>query len=209
MRLFVVLLIAVLGRSSHAVRNLRIASPLQAFTIWDRETPIDTPRSRFLPRLKAGLTAEVEARKSFAEKRKKRLQTDTMSSDWSTNAAAAERQLDVTEDRLAEQAFENAASRVKIEMPSKGKNPNKYQFVGVINSNKAEAPITWYAREKPEDAKWSVRLIHVNRQAIIKDLFSRGKVDVFAQYENSGRRDEETNTPIITSKYSVRERSWK
>ena len=90
----------------------------------------------------------------------------------------------------------------------KGKNPNAYQFVGVVK-RRSDKPISWYARKKPADAKWSVRLVHVNQDAIIKDLFNRGKIDIFAKYKNTGKVDEETNVPVITSKYEVRERSWK
>ena len=76
-----------------------------------------------------------------------------------------------------------------------GGNPNKYQFVGLIKKPKTTGgsggkegdPIQWYARPKPRHAKWSVRLVHVNKDAIIKDLFDQGKIDIFAKYTNTGR----------------------
>ena len=58
-------------------------------------------------------------------------------------------------------------------------------------------------------AKWLVRLVHVNRGAILKDLFHAGKIDIFARYVNTGTRAEATNQqPVIASNYIVRERSW-
>ena len=82
-------------------------------------------------------------------------------------------------------------------------------MINSVSSANNETPITWYARPKPAIAKWSVRLVHVNRDAILKDLFNRGKIDIFGRYENTGTRDTTTNQPIIASKYIVRERSWK
>jgi hypothetical protein len=101
--------------------------------------------------------------------------------------------------------FDNAAAMKKF----RKKNSNKYQFVGVVNSSTSKDPITWYARKKPANAKWSVRLVHVNRDAIIKDLFNRGKVDIFAKYDNTRTFDEKTKQPIVSAKYTVRQRSWK
>jgi len=36
-------------------------------------------------------------------------------------------------------------------------------------------------------------MIHVNKDAIIKDLFDRGKIDIFAKYTNSGRTSTTTD----------------
>jgi hypothetical protein len=197
-----------------AVRNLRIASPLQSFTIWDTEAKEEqaTPRSRFLPKFKAGLEAEAKARKLIAEKRDQKLQADATSSDWAKQAASTTRRMFASDEKLAEEAFDKAVSQFdqsKKLSKRKATNPNKYQFVGVVNPSSNGTPITWYAREKPRDSKWSVRLVHANRDAIVKDLYNRGRVDVFAKYENTGQKDEETRSPIITSNYSVKARSWK
>jgi hypothetical protein len=113
---------------------------------------------------------------------------------------------------------------------------NKYQFVGVIdnknrkNSNQDQNKvITWYARPKPPQAKWSVRLVHVNQDAIIKDLFARGKIDIFAKYTNAGipkptttqttdgsdgnkpqqQQQQVSPSPVVKSRYDVRQRSWR
>lgn len=197
-----------------AVRNLRIASPLQAFTIWDAESKEEqtTPRSRFLPKFKAGLDGEAKARKKLVEKRDEKLKADATSSDWAKQAASANSRMRASDDKQVEEAFDQAvADFEKSNKPKKAKtrSKNEFQFVGVVNPPSEEEPIVWYARKKPADSKWSVRLVHANRGAIIKDLFNRGKVDVFAKYENTGKNDEETKTPIINSNYCVKDRSWK
>lgn len=212
-----------------AVRNLRIASPLQTLTLWDK-TPT-TPRSRFLPRFRQGLKAEIEARQKVA-------QADSSSSNaavgggdnWAQQAAAADRKRQTRVERAASRAFEQAFAAADADNAAattdaaKTTPPpprsSKYQFVGVVNSPRqshvdGKPPITWYARPKPTDSAWSVRLVHVNRQAVLYDLFRRGKVDVFAKYKNlQGKTvvDEEgvtTRQPVIKAEYTVRERSWK
>lgn len=194
------------------VRNLRIASPLQALTIWDAdvETEKETHRSRFLSRFRAGLAAEATTRKRLAQQRQSRMQADATSADWARRAASSDRRTREQEESAVERAFDEAVQHFdSVEPMPTRHSENDYQFVGIVNSKASDTPITWYARKKPASAKWSLRLVHVNRQAIIKDLFGRGKVDIFGRYENTGRVNEETNQPIIASKYVVRERSWK
>ncbi|KAG7347934.1 hypothetical protein IV203_016639 [Nitzschia inconspicua] len=211
-----------------AVRRLRFASPLQSLTIPDPEIQgeedLNTPRKRFLPKFLAGLSAEVQARKEVAQARSRSASqlspNDVSGSDWAEKAAAFEKERRKREDSLIESAYDQAVAGVDsvektLDRASKFLNQsrNEFQFVGVINRKAAQdpkqKPITWYARKKPQSAKWSVRLVHVNQDAIIKDLFNRGKVDIFAKYKNTGAVDEETKVPIVTSTYEVRERSWK
>lgn len=230
------LLVALLAAAqlplpTEAVRTLRFASPLTSLTIPDRFEAhdddgamnlLDTPRKRFLPKWLAGLKAEKEARTEVALNRSRQVSAAAVSGDdWAAKTAAEERQARNAEDKIVEAAFDRAVGAVEETEKALKKQAkammkqmprNKYQFVGVVNRKKTAAPtkpITWYARKKPAKAKWSVRLVHVNQEAIIKDLFNRGKVDIFAKYENTGKRDEETRKPIVTSKYDVRERSWK
>jgi len=222
-----------------AVRNLQIVSPLQSLTIWDSEAvglgsdgssevPVTSYRGRFLPRFRAGLAGESKARKEFSAKQKKRLQQSAAaagesSRSWATSAEASDRRAVDMEERAAEKAFDEAVQKFESEQAKldqrKGKqvNENQYQFVGVVNpktgGSAVEAPpITWYARKKPKNAKWSLRLVHVNREAILTDLFRRGKIDVFAKYDNiSGSQPatgEASKQPLVTPKYSVRKRSW-
>jgi hypothetical protein len=197
-----------------AVKMIRFASPLQSLTIPDTEVKddLDTERSRFLPRFKAGLQAEVDKRREIASKRTLDIQSAAASGGdgWAQRVTIAERGRRSKEDELAEKAFDKAVSEFD-KQPKKDKakgSDNPYQFVGVVNK-KGDKPITWYARPKPSNSKWSVRLLHVNQDAIIKDLFNRGKVDIFATYRNTGKLDEETNAPIVMGSYKVRDRSWK
>lgn len=212
-------LLVLAARGAQAVRNLRIAAPLQALTIWDsdiKEAPLKTHRGRFLSRFRAGLEAEAAARKSVAEGRNQRIQADATSNDWAAKAASVDGRIRRNEARYVERAYDEALRQLdgtesRNKPTNRKKEINRYQFVGVVNSASSGArhPIQWYARKKPAFSNWSVRLIHVNRDAVIKDLFNRGKVDVFARYDNTGERDKETNQPIVASRYSVRERTWK
>lgn len=225
-----------------AVRNLQFASPLQALTIWDHDPETTDPlvnstaRSRFLPKFKAGLDAEMQARKELAAQRQEQLQisatasasgssssSSTENDDWANRASAAELQEQIAQEKLIERAYDRAVAPLeqaeaaslallKAKMNAKqGRSSPAYQFVGVVGRGDCEdeKPITWYARKKPANSHWSVRLLHVNRDAIIKDLFDQGKIDIFGKYKNSGQTNPETGLPVIRSEYSVRKRSWK
>jgi hypothetical protein len=193
---------------------LRFASPLQSLTIPDSDTKdtLETHRGRFLPRFRAGLKAETQARRALAAERNKELQTAASSgTDWAEQTAESERDRRARENSSVERAYDEAIAKfdtLKDKKSLKTNSGSPYQFVGVVKPT-SKKPVTWYARKKPVDAKWSVRLVHVNQDAVVKDMFNRGKVDVFANYKNTGVIDEETKAPIITSKYEVRERSWK
>jgi hypothetical protein len=203
-----------------AVRNIRIESPLIALTVWDDETDIiqpETHRTRWLPRFRAGLNAEAKASQAAVLAKKPRLSMERP--DWAQQVAASDQRTRSIQTKAMERAYDQAVAKYD-EVNSKQQSDNtrsnsggsKYQFVGVVNSCKNEdddTPISWYARPKPRHAKWSVRLVHVNKKAIIKDLFGRGKVDVFARYENSGKTLSDTGLPLIHAKYAVRQRSWK
>lgn len=86
--------------------------------------------------------------------------------------------------------------------------------------------MTWYARKKPQNAKWSLRIIHPNRDAILRDLFVKGKIDLFSRYENEGAavrggatggegggspavEGEGGRKPSVRAHYRVKERSWR
>jgi hypothetical protein len=223
-----ILLLSSNLHSCVAVRRLRFASPLQSLTIPDPEVQgeedLNSPRKRFLPKFLAGLGAEVQARKEVAAARSRQAQqidSNTVSgSNWADKTAKSERDRKQQEEAIIEKAYDQAVAGVEsvektLDKASQflNKSHNKYQFVGVINRKAAkdpqQKPITWYARKKPATAKWSVRLVHVNQDAIIKDLFNHGKIDIFAKYKNTGKLDEETKQAIVKSKYEVRERSWK
>lgn len=185
-----------------AVRKLRIASPLQALTLWDhKDEKPSTPRQRFLPRFRAGLEAEAAVRKTSEGT----TATTDGSSNWAQNAAARGARLWRQTEAKAEAAFDQAFEATTTTTLPSSKSDNAYQFVGVVDNQKV---VTWYARPKPVDSQWSVRLVHANKAAIVKDLFQRGQVDVFAKYRNEGI-DEATKKLVVKGEYSVQERSWK
>lgn len=226
----------LVATSVDAVRSLRIVSPLQALTIWDSDDEDSssgmlvtnlknsTARSRFLTKLRAGLDAESRMRSTLPELMAD-LSSDvtrqqsslTSATDWAERAAQSKREAFDRQELLLEAAFDKAVApfeeaekelRRKLQKTRSEKSAS-YQFVGVIGERNAQNIITWYARKKPTNSRWSVRLLHVNRDAILKDLFDQGKIDLFAKYENTGKINSETGLPIIASKYSVRERSWR
>ena len=221
---FVSLLLAALLYGGVAVSRIQIVSPLQALTVWDPEVNKEEPtwRSRFLPRYKVGLEAEASVRKEYDNKRKKLAAKATAAAakgkNWAARAQAAERDLQRAEDASVEAAYDRAVKDYETQktrekrVTSVRHNRNQYQFVGLVQPSSAKqsgSPITWYARKKPSKANWSIRLLHVNRPAVIKDLFEHGKVDLFASYSNTGRVDETSGLPVITGDYKIRERSWR
>jgi hypothetical protein len=237
-----------------AVRSLQIASPLQALTLWD--APVATPRSRFLPRFAKALQAEHDARAAATTVAEDAaVPPDNSSSNhnnnWAQQAAAADRsrarQAEVKAGAAFEHAFRAADAEDDASVTATTTLPPPrsatYQLVGVVQQQQQHsqgnaAPpghdpaICWYARPKAADATWSVRLVHVNRQAIVYDLFTRGKVDVLAKFRNRGcflqsaPPDESASSsssssttaaattvtssvPLVEAEYTVRERSWK
>mmetsp|Transcript_52918 Transcript_52918/g.57447 ORF Transcript_52918/g.57447 Transcript_52918/m.57447 type:complete len:419 (+) Transcript_52918:28-1284(+) len=223
---------------------------------------LETPRKRFLPRFLAGLKAEDQVREGIAIGQVKVPTTDTddhdfSGSDWVGKIKSIDERRKYQEDKVVGKAHDSAVElfeqKLRRNQKVKQENSNQYQIVGVINSSrrnnqkkqnrknktKGKGPISWYARPKPKNAKWTIRMIHVNKDAIIKDLFDRGKIDIFAKYTNTGRTSttsdidkqrqleqkeeklaqEGTSTstkkkkeglvPIVTTKYEARERSWK
>jgi hypothetical protein len=229
-----------------AVKEIRFASPLQSLTIPDPEVlekvvadptqqgALETPRRKFLPRFLAGLKAENTVREKIAMGQ---LQTTTDDDDddadsddsievggkdWLGKTRAADEKRRNREAAVIEQGYDAAMAKYDAMAASKSgsnkaQNSNKYQFVGLLDKTNSKKPISWHARPKPSDAKWSVRLVHVNKDAIVKDLFDRGKIDIFAKYTNTGKfqtkkegdATKPTSVPIVTTKYEARERSLK
>jgi len=107
-------------------------------------------------------------------------------------------------------------SEASVAAAPTGGDGKEYQFVGVVNPASKEKGVTWYARPKPAGSKWSVRMVHVDRDAVIRDMFTSGKVDVYGEYVNKGRKAEEegqegsgSGALVLEGKYTVKERSWK
>jgi hypothetical protein len=220
-----------------AVKEVRFASPLESLTIPDPElletvssedgqAALATRRRRFLPRFRFGLEVENVVRQKLAlgELSVDDDDDDAVEvggKDWVGKTKAAEERRRQKMAALIEKGYDSAMSKydsalAKSKLPTK-KNPNKYQIVGLLDKNNPKKPIQWHARPKPEGAKWSVRLVHLNKDVIVKDLFDQGKIDIFAKYTNTGKMQtkgegdsvEQTNIPIVTREYEARERSWK
>jgi len=206
-----------------------------------------TPRSKFLPRFLVGLQGEQQAREDMVTGK---IPVDAVlpivgadGPDWIAQTQKAEQQRKQQTEAILDQAHDTAMAHYeqqqqqqqqKHKKQNTANSPttkNQYQFVGVIdNDTKKKKPkeeaVVWYARPKPVHSKWSVRLVHVNKAAIIKDLYDRGKIDIFAKYTNHGilqpspnQKDDDGDTdgntvqppqmPFVTAKYEARERSWK
>lgn len=241
---------------------LRFASPIQSYTIFDRSalSSIDAviPRRRFVPRFRAGLLAERTAREALMEEQRRGIEIvddedgTNDGSGWAeASAAADERRRKATKARI-EAAHDAAVKAYDDKLASITKNRRsvdplindvKFQFVGVVNdgnlnrdSGERGDDVTWYARKRTKGSKWNVRLVHVNRDAVLRDLFVKGKVDVFGKYISEGAKenaaftaadasDEDTvvgvnggldvggsggvTMPSVKAKYAIKERSWR
>ena len=238
----VIVLLGLLIAAVSAVKEIRFASPLQSLTIPDPEllekvtvAPKDgeapqqgvlkTHRRNFLPRFLTGLKAENDAREQIALGLVKTNDEeddafDAGGKDWLGKAQSVEERRRRREDAIAEKAHDAAIAEYEAQIKkgaTKKSNPNKFQFVGLVDKSDKKKPISWHARPKPENSKWSVRLLHVNKDAIVKDLFDQGKIDIFAKYTNTGKMEvtgegesaTQTNVPIVTTKYEGRQRSLK
>jgi len=237
--------VLLLAGTASAVREVRFSSPLLSLTIpdpellehvseppKDGETPqqgaLQTHRRRFLPRFLAGLKAENTVREQIALGLVKTTDADDADAvevggkGWVGKTKAADARRRRREDALIEQGYDAAMSKYDAMAGNSAdtktpNNSNKYQFVGLVDRSNTKKPISWHARPKPSNAKWSVRLLHVNQDVIVKDLFDRGKIDIFAKYTNTGEMKIEgegdaaktTSVPIVTTKYEARERSLK
>ncbi|OEU23475.1 hypothetical protein FRACYDRAFT_205645 [Fragilariopsis cylindrus CCMP1102] len=219
-------------------KNIRFASPLQSLTIPDPELFAENEKDKntFLPKFLTGLTAENQIREEIAVGTVKISDSnddddsfDVSGKDWVGNTKTAEAKRKRREDQVVEEAYDKAIASFEQQqeqrlsskkMKKKKTNSNKYQYVGVVGINnkdkknekkKKNNPISWYARPKPKHSNWSVRLLHVNKDVIIKDLFDQGKIDIFAKYTNTGPQQpkQSLQAPVVTTKYEARERSWK
>ena len=194
--------------SAHAIR---MASPLQTFTIFDKKTNDKelSPREEFLKKYAAGLQAQTDQKAAVQAKIDELMASqDTEDPRWQRKVARTERRLLAAREKLASQAFDKAfaaeaerIAKAKKQSSTSEESNNKYQFVGIVRK---EGPVEWHARPKPAGSDWSVRLVHVNRRAILKDLFQRGKIDVMAHYQNTGLTAPVKKTPRTTTTTTTR-----
>ena len=110
-------IISLIWDPIQAAKMIRFASPLQSLTIPDREVKeeLTTRRQRFLPRFRAGLQAEVEARRELAAKRTTELQAAALSgSDWAKRVTESDRARRAKEDECQEVTIRKIAQWLSI-----------------------------------------------------------------------------------------------
>ena len=215
----------IMGR--RVTKTLKILSPLQSLTFFPKETTdtTTTPRDEFLPKFQAGLTAETKIKSQLARRRE--FSADDISPSgpgWEKQMEEKERLRAEKEDEIVDKAWDRATARfqeksaLSVASPSaaaaSSDGNSEYQFVGVIQPPNSEKKVKWYARKRPNDSKWNIRMIHVNKDAIIRDMFTSGKVDIMGKYVNTGEQLDEVKEgevpslrPRIKGEYSVKPRS--
>jgi len=198
-------------------KTLQFHSPLNSLTIFPKDIPSSTPRDKFIPKFKAGLEAEKKAREHVIKQREVDDDPEYVGKGWERKSEEVEKLRSAREDLFVEKAYDNAVAKFDVnDQTHAQESRSKYQFVGVVQPPSSSEKVMWYARKRPNGSKWNIRLIHVNRDAVIRDLFVNGKVDVFAKYVNTGKpRDpvkegEDASVlrrPLIEAEYSVKKRS--
>jgi len=217
--------------SSGGGGGIIMSSPLKTLTIFNNgmgttSKRFTSARATFLQKFKGGISSQNIARNEMKEeenRRKKReeegsvvLATETEEAEeigqWEEYSLSKEEEVMRERRSKMEEAFEKGFNSVKVGTKSSKKNGDSaFQIVGVVLP---EQGVKWYARKKPKDAKWNVRLMHVDKAALLRDMFVNGKIDVYAKYENKGRHQssqteesDEANSVHVEPVYSVRERN--
>lgn len=199
-------------------KTLRFASPLQSLTLFPKDVPTTTSRDKFLPKFKAALSAEKKARETLSKQREvfDGNSIDPEDPNWEKRAEDREQLREEREEQFVSKAVDRALSRFKETSDVTSKNQNKYQFVGVVQPPGSAKKVKWYARKRASGSKWNIRLLHVNRDVIVRDMFVSGEIDLFAKYINTGKpRDElqegedpkAPRRPLIEADYNIRKRS--
>jgi len=207
-------------------KTLKFLSPLQSLTLFPKDIPTATPRQKFLPKFQAGITAEKKIQDRIAKEREDANGdgNECVDEGWDKKMEESDRLSAEGDDQRMEIAFDSATTdgtTNPILLASTVEDQNlkrsKYQFVGIVQPEGSpdDKKIKWFARRRPLDSKWNLRVLHVNREAIVQDLFTRGKVDIYGEYKNTGTKSvvteegaAESSKPLIMSKYSVKKRMW-
>jgi len=204
---------------------LQFLSPLQSLTLFSKTDVANhrTPRDEFLPKFSEGLAAEKRARARIAKEAGSFDDDDVdVGEGWEKKSEEEERRRVKGEEERVGGAYDRAAALVGRKVDGNAFPRSKYQFVGVIqqpSGSGGDKKVKWYAKKRAAGSKWNLRLVHVNREAIVKDLYGRGKVDIYGEYVNTGKANQvpsgikgDTSTmpmPIVEGKYTVKERSWR
>jgi hypothetical protein len=150
--------------------------------------------------------------------------------EWEEELFDASVELEKEEEKAIEAAFDVGFASIKEDVNPKTpkanpiKMKNEYQYVGVVNSPKAVRKgvaasgaageqsmfgeqVQWYAQKKKKKSNWSLRIMHVDRAAILHHHFQKGKLDFYGRYKNTGKRNEQTGAIEVDAIYSARPRS--
>jgi len=217
----------IMGR--RVSKTLKILSPLQSLTFFPKETDTSssssTPRDEFLPKFQAGLTAETRTREQLARRREFDVNDGDdesligLDAEWEKRLMEKERLREEKEDEIVDSAWDRATApfdKKGKDISSRSPSQSKYQFVGVVQPPNSEKKVKWYARKRPNGSKWNVRMLHVNRDVIVRDMFTSGKIDIMGKYVNTGTSLDEVQEgeqktssmrPLIKGEYSVKPRS--
>lgn len=223
--LFILLAMPVLAQASspsketymgrRVSQTLKFLSPLQSLTLFPKEIPTKTPRDNFLTKYERGLAAEKRAREQFAREGQLSNEDEYVGRGWEKRSEESEKSLAELEDKFVEKAYDSAIEGFEEAKPTQMKG-SKYQFVGVVQPPNSEKKVKWYARKRPSNSKWNVRLLHVNKDVILRDMFIKGKIDVVAKYVNTGKPKDELKEgedpsaprrPLIEPQYEIKKRS--
>lgn len=208
----------IMGR--RVTKTLKILSPLQSLTFFqeDETAETTTPRDDFLPKFQAGLTTETKTREQLA-RRREMLTNDEISAGsdgWGKEMEERERDRSEKEEEIVDKAWDHVTAPFQKtpDTSAVSSSGSKYQFVGVIQPPNSEKKVKWYARKRLTGSKWNVRMLHVNKDAIVRDMFTSGKVDIMGKYVNTGKSADEVKEgeqpslrPLIKGEYSVKPRT--
>jgi len=222
------------------------ASPLKCFTVSDKASK--SPRAKFIFKLKSAMESSNRVRTEIKEEEKRNRQFEDdddfdddedffESEDWGSAYSSQNSIEERSKREKIQSAFQMGLSSAdsklddmdaKQALAPSPKGENKYQFVGVVQSGEKgnkRTNVKWYARKKPKKSKWSLRVVHVDKPALLRDLFVRGKIDVYGEYHNTGVPVPAVTTsvskskvaveesgikrPLVEAKYIIKERSWK
>ena len=82
----------------------------------------------------------------------------------------------------------------------------KYQFVGIINEKSGR--VEWHCRRAKTSKGFKLRMLQVNKNAMIRDMLLDKSVDVYVTYRNSGKVNPENGKFLIEPKYELKDRRW-